>query len=140
MIDLEDGRDWMLLGILVTFAVDTGSYFTGRAIGRTPLAPRISPKKTREGVVGGAVSAVVAAIALAAIFDLPIAIWQSALLGLAMTATGVAGDLFESWIKRRAGVKDSGRLIPGHGGILDRIASLAPNIAVVYWGAQLILN
>lgn len=135
-----DGRRWLLLAILGTFAVDTGAYFTGRTVGRHLLAPKISPKKTWEGVIGGAVAAVGAVIALGALLDLPIAVWQAGLIGLALTIFGVIGDLFESWLKRRANVKDSGRLIPGHGGILDRVDSLAPNMAIVYWAAQLIGN
>lgn len=138
LIDLTDGRRWLLLAILGTFAVDTGAYFTGRAIGRHKLAPKISPKKTWEGVFGGAVAAVGAVIGLSALMDLPLAVWESSLIGLAITVAGVAGDLFESWLKRRADVKDSGKIIPGHGGILDRIDSLAPNLVVVYWATQLL--
>ncbi len=135
---VEDGRRWLLLAILGTFAVDTGAYFTGRAIGRHKLAPKISPKKTWEGVFGAAAAAVGAVIALGAILDLPIAVWEAVLLGLALTVAGVLGDLFESYLKRKANVKDSGRIIPGHGGILDRIDSLAPNLGVVYWAVQLL--
>ncbi len=138
LIDLESGRRWLLLAILGTFAVDTGAYFTGRAIGRHKLAPSISPKKTWEGVAGGVVASIGAVIALAAIMDLPLSVLQAGCIGVAITVSGVTGDLFESWLKRRAGVKDSGRLIPGHGGILDRIDSLAPNIAVVYWAIQIV--
>lgn len=134
----SDGRRWVLLAILGTFAVDTGAYFVGRAFGRHKLAPKISPKKTWEGVFGGIAAAIGAVIALGAILDLPIAVWQAALLGLALTVAAVLGDLFESWLKRKANVKDSGRIIPGHGGILDRIDSLAPNLVVVYWAVQLL--
>lgn len=134
----DDGRRWILLAILGTFAVDTGAYFTGSAIGRHKLAPKISPKKTWEGVFGGVAAAIGGVIALGAILDLPIAVWEAALLGLALTVAGVLGDLFESWLKRKANVKDSGRIIPGHGGILDRIDSLAPNLVVVYWAVQLL--
>ncbi len=133
-----DGRRWLLLAILGTFAVDTGAYFTGRAIGRHRLAPKISPKKTWEGVFGGAAAGIGAVIALGALLDLPIAVVEAAILGAALTVSGVLGDLFESWLKRLADVKDSGSIIPGHGGILDRIDSLAPNLAVVYWAAQLL--
>ncbi len=138
LIDLADGRSWLLLAILGTFAVDTGAYFTGRAIGRHKLAPAISPKKTWEGVFGGALAAIGAVIGLTALLDLPVAVWEGALLGLALAVAGVGGDLFESWLKRKANVKDSGKIIPGHGGILDRIDSLAPNLAVVYWATQLL--
>ena len=140
LANLEDGTRWLLLAILGTFAVDTGAYFTGRSIGRRSLAPKISPKKTWEGVAGGAVAAVGAVIVLGAVLDLPIAVWQASVTGVILAVSGVIGDLFESWLKRRANVKDSGRLIPGHGGILDRIDSLAPNLAVIYWAVQLIGN
>lgn len=138
LADLEDGERWLLLAILGTFSVDTGAYFTGRLIGRHRLAPAISPKKTWEGVFGGLAASIGAVIGLVALLDLPVVVWQSVLIGLAITVVGVAGDLFESWLKRRAGVKDSGKIIPGHGGILDRIDSLAPNLAVVYWATQLL--
>ena len=131
----EQGREWLALAVLGTFAVDTGAFFTGLTIGKHKLAPSISPKKTWEGVFGGAAASVGAVIGLVALLDLPFAVWQSVALGIGLTASGVAGDLFESWLKRRAGVKDSGAIIPGHGGILDRIDSLAPNFAVVYWAA-----
>lgn len=137
---LDDGRSWLLLAIVGTFAVDTGAYFTGRAIGQHKLAPKISPKKTWEGVGGGVFAAVGVLIVLGEFLNLPVAVWEAMLVGVAITLSGVLGDLFESWIKRRAGVKDSGKLIPGHGGILDRIDSLAPNLAVVYWATQLIGN
>jgi phosphatidate cytidylyltransferase len=138
LVELEDGRSWILLAILGTFAVDTGAYFTGRSIGRHLLAPAISPKKTWEGVGGGMLAGVGAIIGLGAVLDLPISTVEAGLLGIALAASGVAGDLVESWLKRRANVKDSGMLIPGHGGILDRVDSLAPNLAVVYWATQLI--
>ena len=130
-----DGLDWLLLALLTTFAADTGAYFTGVAIGRHRLAPRISPGKTWEGAAGAAAGAIAAAVALFAILDPGPPIWTGALLGLAVAAAGTAGDLLESALKRSAGLKDSGALLPGHGGILDRVDSLAPNLAVVYWFA-----
>ena len=133
---LVDGRDWVLLAVLTTFAADTGAFFAGSTFGRRLLARSISPKKTWEGVGGAVVAGAGVAMALDAVLGLPMALWAAAATGVAMAAAGVAGDLYESWLKRRAGVKDSGALIPGHGGILDRIDSLAPNLAVVYWAAQ----
>ena len=131
----EDGREWVLIAVLGTFAADTGAYAVGSLIGRHKIAPRISPAKSLEGLAGGMLSSAGAVAALVAIVDPGMAVWAGALLGLAMGIAATGGDLVESWLKRRADVKDSGRLIPGHGGILDRIDSLAPNLAVVYLAA-----
>ena len=129
------GFEWLLIALLATFAADTAAYFTGTAIGRHRLAPRISPGKTWEGAAGAAAGGIAAAVALLAILDPGPPLWTGALLGLAIAAAGTAGDLVESGLKRSAGLKDSGALLPGHGGILDRLDSLAPNLAVVYWFA-----
>jgi phosphatidate cytidylyltransferase len=97
-------------------------YYTGRAFGRRPLAPTISPKKTVEGAVGGVVFGTLAmATGGYWVFESPI--WMLGLLGAAIVMLGIVGDLFESLLKRSAGVKDSSNLIPGHGGVLDRIDS-----------------
>jgi phosphatidate cytidylyltransferase len=102
---------------------DTGQYYTGRALGRRPLAPSISPKKTVEGAIGGVVFGMAAmAIGGRLVFpaeNVPVLLF----VGAAVVGFGIAGDLFESLLKRSAGVKDSSGLIPGHGGILDRIDS-----------------
>ena len=132
---LENGREWVLIAVLGTFAADTGAYAIGSLFGRHKLAPRISPGKSFEGLAGGMLASGGAVAALAALLDIGIAAWAGALLGLAMGLAGTVGDLLESWFKRRADVKESGNLIPGHGGILDRIDSLAPNLAVVYLAA-----
>ena len=109
----------LALGIIVS---DSAQYYTGRAFGRRPLAPTISPKKTIEGAIGGVVIATaVMAVAGRYVFSSPI--WILALLGAAISMLGIVGDLFESLLKRSAGVKDSSNLIPGHGGVLDRIDS-----------------
>ena len=121
---LEDGREWTLLLLLVVFATDTSAYLVGRAIGRTPLAPSISPNKTREGAVAGLLGAVVASVFSNSVLGLGAIIWEAAALGLVIGVLGQGGDLAESRMKRKAGVKDSGWLIPGHGGILDRLDSV----------------
>ena len=126
------GLEWILIVILGAFATDTGAFFTGRAIGRRPLAPAISPGKTQEGAVGGLVAGIAAVMALAALLELPLSIPQSAVLGALVSVAGQAGDLVESKIKRVAGAKDAGGLIPGHGGILDRLDSVVFVIVVVY--------
>lgn len=131
----ENGREWVLIAVLGTFAADTGAYAVGSLFGRHKIAPRISPAKSLEGLAGGMLASAGAVAALVAIVDPGVTVWAGALLGVAMGAAAAAGDLLESWFKRRADVKESGKLIPGHGGILDRIDSLAPNLAVVYLAA-----
>ena len=118
------GLAWLLFVIVVTWLSDTGAYLVGRAVGRHPLAPAISPKKTVEGLLGGYLSAGVAAVAANAAFGLDMPWWAIALGTITIASVGVVGDLSESLLKRQAGVKDSGRLIPGHGGMLDRIDAL----------------
>ncbi len=121
---VEGGRDWVFIGLLSTFAVDTGAYAVGKAIGRHKLAPRISPGKTREGAVGGWVAGVGAVLALNGAFDTGVSAATILPFALAMPVLAQAGDLFESWMKRRMGVKDASGLLPGHGGFLDRMDSV----------------
>lgn len=127
-----DGPALAMTLLAVVWAADTGAWFTGRRFGRTRLAPRVSPGKTWEGVAGGLAAATATGAAAAWWLGLSWAV----LLPAVVLASGasVVGDLYESVAKRRAGVKDSGRLLPGHGGILDRIDGLtaaAPVFAVV---------
>lgn len=118
------GRMATLLLIATVIVSDTAQYYSGRAFGRRPLAPAISPKKTIEGAVGGLVVASLF-MAFAGRFVFPVARPVSLfLLGVAIVALGICGDLFESRLKRVAGMKDSSSLIPGHGGVLDRIDAL----------------
>ena len=133
---LEEGRAWTLLAILSTFTADIAAYFTGRAWGRRKLAPSISPGKTIEGTLGGIVGAVAAAVALNYITGLRASWTIIAPLGLLLGIAAVAGDLVESMFKRAAGVKDAGVLIPGHGGVLDRLDSVLFVAAVVYYYAR----
>jgi phosphatidate cytidylyltransferase len=131
----EDGRNWVFFALFVNFASDTSAYFIGRAWGRHHLAPRISPGKTWEGSIG----AVAGAILVGLFFLLPTPLrldlgWGLAvLLSVLVSIFGQLGDLLESWFKRQMGVKDSGRLIPGHGGVLDRMDSTVFAGAVVYY-------
>ena len=122
--DGEAGRAWVFLGILGTFAVDTGAYAVGRLFGRHKLAPKVSPKKTWEGAAGGYVAGVIATFALSAAFDTGVSAATLAPYALAMPVFAQVGDLFESWMKRRMGVKDASGLLPGHGGFLDRLDSI----------------
>ena len=135
LVELTKGRELILLAILTTFAIDSVALFVGVSIGRTKLAPKISPKKSWEGVVGAVVGGIIASIAIDAVFGIQFTTVTAGILGAALGVVAVMGDLYESWIKRRAEVKDSGAIIPGHGGILDRLDSVIPNLAVVYWAA-----
>jgi phosphatidate cytidylyltransferase len=117
-----DGRLVLLLLAVTIIVSDSAQYYTGRALGRRPLAPTISPKKTVEGAIGGVVFGTLA-MTLGGRYLFTAPIWTLVLLGAAISLLGIVGDLFESLLKRSAGVKDSSNLIPGHGGVLDRIDS-----------------
>jgi phosphatidate cytidylyltransferase len=134
--DSDDGRSWAYLALLATFAVDTAAYFTGRAIGTHKLAPKISPKKTVEGFVGGWVAGALAVVALHYAFDLGFAFQHVVALGVALPLAATVGDLLESAIKRMEQVKDASELIPGHGGVLDRFDSLLFTFPLVYLFVQ----
>lgn len=121
-LDFAAGAQWILFLLVLVTATDSGAYFAGRKFGRVKLAPRVSPGKTWEGVLGGFVGGCIAASAGAVWFHLPAG--PFVLLALAVIVFSIVGDLTESLLKRRAGVKDSGTLFPGHGGMLDRIDSL----------------
>lgn len=137
----DPATPWMLLSLLlVVWAADTGAYFAGGAWGRRRLAPQLSPGKTVEGLAGGLVAAVLAALLLGLLlwhFDARALVPWLALCVLAALFS-VVGDLYESLQKRRAGVKDSGRVLPGHGGILDRIDSLTAAAPVFLFGWSLL--
>jgi phosphatidate cytidylyltransferase len=122
----------MLLLMAIVMAADTLAFFAGSAFGRHKLAPAISPGKTIEGAVGALAGGVLGALAVQATL-LPIPRAHAAGLGLGVAAAAIAGDLFESLLKRWAGVKDSGALFPGHGGMLDRLDSLLFGGAVLYY-------
>lgn len=118
------GRNWILFLLSVVILGDTGAYYVGRALGRRTLAPTISPKKTVEGMVGGLALAAIAAVLASGWLGLALGWSRALILGLALGGLGVAGDLFESLLKRSVRRKDASMLIPGHGGILDRLDSL----------------
>jgi phosphatidate cytidylyltransferase len=119
--------------LLITWAGDSGAYFVGRWLGRRPLFPAVSPKKTIEGSIGGAAASILAGLA-GGLWVVPmLGIRDSVLLGLMAGIVGPIGDLVESLLKRDFGVKDAGELIPGHGGVLDRFDSLFFVAPVVYY-------
>ena len=115
-------REALLLLLAVIVVSDSAQYYTGRAFGRRKLSPVISPKKTVEGAIGGVLFGTLA-MAVGGSFLFASPVWLLALLGAAISLLGIVGDLFESLLKRSAGIKDSSNLIPGHGGVLDRIDS-----------------
>jgi len=127
------GREAVLLLIATVAVSDSAQYYAGRTFGRTPLAPLRSPKKTREGAVGGFIVAPIFLV-VAGSYWLPSAppVWL-AVLGVGIVIAGIIGDLFESMLKRAADLKDSGTLIPGHGGVLDRIDALLFAAPVFYF-------
>ena len=117
-----DGRKLLLLALATVWAADVGAYFAGRRFGRVKLAPQVSPGKTWEGVIGGLICAALTAAAGAAVLGHPVG--PALPLGLSVAAISVVGDLTVSMFKRNAGLKDSGNLFPGHGGVLDRVDSV----------------
>lgn len=118
------GRTWVFFVLLVVMAGDTSAYFIGRRFGRRKLAPELSPAKTIEGAWGYVVGSVLAGLAGKEIFPVHVPVWEIVLVSVVISIFGQTGDLFESWIKRVFAVKDSGTLLPGHGGLLDRLDSL----------------
>jgi phosphatidate cytidylyltransferase len=134
---LEAGRALVFLAMFTTFVNDTSAFFVGRAWGKHTLAPSISAGKTWEGAIGGLLFSILAALIIRVIFTLPFNYWQTALVGFVISIFAQLGDLIESLLKRNTGVKDAGRLIPGHGGILDRLDSLIFTGVVVYYLVEL---
>ncbi len=132
LTDASTGLWWILLAILAVYAADTAAYAVGRLIGRHRMAPGISPGKTWEGTIGGLAGAVIATSLLGMQTPLGLPVWQAVATGVILGVVAPTGDLLESKIKRWAGVKDSGALFPGHGGMLDRLDSLLPCFIVVY--------
>lgn len=132
---------WLLYVFLLVWCADSGAYFVGRKLGRRKMAPNVSPNKSMEGLAGGLVTGLLVIIAIS-VFKLQLtntALIAFILLSALTILASVLGDLLESMLKRRAGVKDSGTMLPGHGGILDRIDSLlsaTPIFALGFWGLQ----
>lgn len=134
-LELAEGWAWLILVLASTFAADTGAYFAGKKLGKHLLAPRISPAKTVEGFLGGLVSSIASAFIVKYLLFNNLSIFDVWVVGGLIGLTGPLGDLAESLIKRSVGVKDSGKLIPGHGGLLDRIDAALFTSPVIYWYA-----
>jgi len=133
---LPEGKQFIYYLTFAMWASDTGAYYLGSWFGRRPLAPRISPKKTVEGALGGLAATVLVALAGSSQVWPRLSWGKAAWVGLLLAVVGILGDLCESAVKRAASVKDSGTLIPGHGGVLDRLDSLlfaGPVLYVLIW-------
>jgi len=142
LIDLRAANPWWLLGVMgLVWVADIAAYFTGRKFGRTKLAPRISPGKTWEGVIGALLGAAVYVPLVIWLSGLPSTTYQAlpslTLVAWVWVGLAILGDLFESAIKRQAGVKDSGALLPGHGGLLDRIDALTSTLPLAAFAMML---
>lgn len=127
---------WVILAAALTWVCDTAAYFAGRAFGKHKLYPRISPAKTWEGFAGGMVGTLASAFVVRATILPVLSVGDCIALGLIAGVTGPVGDLVESMLKRSFGVKDSGHILPGHGGMLDRVDALMVNAPVVYFYAK----
>ena len=135
----DQGLEWIFLALLLTWSADTGAYFAGRFLGKTPLFPRVSPKKTVEGVVGGVLLAVAVSIGYTQQVLPVVDMIHASILGVVLSLSSVVGDLVESLMKRAYGVKDSGNFMPGHGGIIDRLDSLLFTFPITYMYVVLFL-
>ena len=128
---LDEGRNWVFFALFTTFGSDIAAFFTGRAWGRHYLAPNISPGKTWEGAIAGVLGAIIVSLLFTIL--IPLSYGHAIFLGLLVSIFGQLGDLVESLLKRNMGVKDSGKLLPGHGGFLDRIDSVVFAGVVIYY-------
>lgn len=136
----EDGGSWVLLAMLVAWLSDTLAYFSGKFFGKRKLYPKLSPKKTVEGALGGLMGSVLGALGVSLLLMDALPVHHAVALGLICGVLGQSGDLFESLIKRSVGVKDSGNLLPGHGGILDRVDALMYASSGIWLYAHFILG
>jgi len=139
-VTLRTGKPyWVLFTLALVWAADTGAFFAGRWFGRVPLAPRVSPKKTWEGVFGGVLASALVAWIVARYISVDV--WPFVVTCIAVAAVSIVGDLTESMLKRAVGLKDSGTVFPGHGGMLDRIDSVtaaAPALVFALIGLKVI--
>lgn len=132
----ETFQFWFFTAVLATGLGDTFAYFGGRTFGKNKLAPKISPNKTREGAYAALLGGALGSVVLHQIYQRPEALWQQILLGMALAILGILGDLAESALKRAFGVKDSGTILPGHGGVLDRVDAYLFTLPAIYFYSQ----
>lgn len=130
---LSFGKEWVLFVLATIFVGDTGAYYMGRAFGRHKLTPSISPQKTIEGAIGGLLANLVAGMTIRSLILPHVRLWDILILSIFVGIMGQLGDLCESMIKRAVDLKDSGKLLPGHGGILDRMDSLLFAAPITYY-------
>lgn len=133
LMALDNGREWLIIATLITVSADSGAFYVGTNFGRHKLCPGLSPGKTVEGLAGGVLCALVVVGLSVHLFFPSINLLQSLFFAFILSLAAVAGDLTESLIKRGTGVKDSGGLLPGHGGILDRMDSLLLVVPLLYY-------
>ena len=133
MRGLDFGREWAILTVFSIFAADTGAYFVGKAIGRHQLAPEISPGKTWEGVLGGAAGSLLISVLIFQFMNLPATLAEILGLSAIVAVISPVGDISESYLKRRVGIKEASELLPGHGGIMDRLDSVVFTLVGVYY-------
>ena len=132
LFQTENGKLWLLWLFVLTTATDVGAFFVGRAYGQHPLALSVSPGKTREGAAGGVCLALIICVS-GLVYSGGLGLYAAIGLTLTMSVISILGDLFESLLKRVSGVKDSGDLLPGHGGVLDRIDSIVAVLPFLVW-------
>jgi len=132
LVHLSAGRHWLMFALMVNWIGDTGAYYVGRKFGKHKMAPRVSPGKSWEGAAASAVTGVIFGLIYLPLAIQGTSLWVAGAIALAANAAGQVGDLAESALKRGAGVKDSGTILPGHGGMLDRLDSSLFAIPVVY--------
>ena len=137
--NLEFGREWVFWLASIIVVNDISAFFIGRAWGKHSLSPVVSPKKTWEGAIGGLLASIAISAVLGVVFALPLHCWQMVFLGCVVSVLAQFGDLVESLLKRNMNVKDSGKFLPGHGGMLDRIDSYIFTGAAVYYVINLTL-
>lgn len=137
--ELDHGGALVLAVLLATFLGDTAAHILGSLYGKTPLAPTISPRKTVEGLAAGIAVGTLSVVILAIVAEPWLAVWEAALIGLCVSIAAPAGDLWESALKREAGIKDSGTLLGAHGGVLDRVDALLFTVPLGYYLATLLV-